>query len=175
MLSQRDYSCVQALWIEPRSTVENMQKVIEPMEENWDNEVEWIMFWGRLGRTREFVPWARHSFIEGLWKNHLGFILEWRGVFLFTCFLWELQKFVQFPVRVRVTIISSLQCGDTKVCIYAKQLMENAENFSFAYARLLASTEAEESKGFSEYVKKGEREQSVVQNTDHKLVLHLWK
>lgn len=116
-----DYSCIQALWSEPRATVENMEHVIKPMEENWDNDVEWIMFWVRLGRICEFVPWARHSFIEGLWKNHLWFILEWRGFFffyLFTCFLWELQKFVQFPVQVRVTI-SSLQCGDTKVCMYA--------------------------------------------------------
>jgi len=31
-------------------------------EENWDDEVEWIMFWGRSGRIHEFVPWARHSF-----------------------------------------------------------------------------------------------------------------
>lgn len=52
--------------------------------------------------------------------------------------------------------------------------MENEENY-FAYARLLASTDAEESKGFSEYLKKGEREESVVQNADHKLVLYLWK
>lgn len=77
-----DYSCIRALWSEPRDTVENMEHVIKSMEENWDNEVEWIIFWVRLGRICEFVPWARHSFIEGLWKNHLGFILEWRVFFI---------------------------------------------------------------------------------------------